>query len=275
MPTFPTEEGSQPPFAVVPFDAAAAKRHQKSWAALLQLPVVKDNSIGMKLALIPAGEFQMGSAKSAEEEAMTFQVGAELFADERPQRLVRITEPFYLGLHQVTQGQWEQAMGTPLWPDADFDYYEEGPDYPTTYVGWDDALRFCRRLSEHEGITYRLPTEAEWEYACRAGTNTRYSFGDDDLSLGRYAWYRDNLVDGHPHRVGQKKPNRWGLYDMHGNVWEWCVLQDPSSDLDTVLRGGSCFNSACFCRSACRSTYRDSTDDCEVGFRVVAIPSCK
>jgi formylglycine-generating enzyme required for sulfatase activity len=139
-------------------------------------------------------------------------------------------------------------------------------------VSHDDAVEFCRRLSKQEGVEYRLPTEAEWEYACRAGTTTAYSFGDGDAKLGQYAWYDKNAWDigeGYAHRVGQKLPNRWGLYDMHGNVQEWCqdwygpygsekVVSDPAGPAEggrRVLRGGSFSNQSSFVRSALRELH--------------------
>jgi formylglycine-generating enzyme required for sulfatase activity len=189
------------------------------------------NSIGMKLTLIPAGEFQMGS-----------------------RHLVKITRPFFLAVHEVTQQQYEKVMGARPWQGNE--YVKEGADYPASYVSHDDAVEFCRRLSKQEGVEYRLPTEAEWEYACRAGTTTAFSFGDDEARLGQYAWYDKNawnIGEKYAHRVGQKLPNRWGLYDMHGNVFEWCqdwrntygsekVVSDPAGPAQgeyRVLRGGS------------------------------------
>ena len=161
-----------------------------------------ENSIGMVLVPIPAGEFMMR---------------------DQPLHRVTLTKSFYLGRTEVTQGQWKAVMGTTPWNSEKF--VKEGDDYPATNVGWEDAVEFCRKLSEKEGVEYRLPTEAEWEYACRAGTTTAYSFGDDESQLGEYAWIEENTVDvgeKYAHIVGQKKPNPWGLYDMHGNVFEWC-----------------------------------------------------
>jgi formylglycine-generating enzyme required for sulfatase activity len=214
------------------------------------------NGIGMKLTLIPAGEFQMGSPDSEPDRD-----------DDETRHLVKITKPFYLAVHEVTQQQYEKVMGARPWQGKD--YVKEGPDYPAVYVRHGDAVEFCRRLSEQEGVEYRLPTEAEWEYACRAGTTTAYSFGDDEAKLGQYAWYYKNTWDigeRYAHRVGQKQPNRWGLYDMHGNVWEWCqdwygpygsekVVSDPlgpAQGYGRVLRGGSFYNPTSYVRSAYR-----------------------
>ena len=114
-------------------------------------------------------------------------------------------------------------MSTRPWQGKE--YVQEGSDYPATYVSWNDAVEFCRNLSEQEGVEYHLPTEAQWEFACRAGTTTAYSFGDDVSKLGQHAWYTENawyIGEQYDHRVGQKLSNSWGLYDMDGNVWEWC-----------------------------------------------------
>ena len=238
-----------------------------------------ENSIGMVLVPIPAGEFMMGSRVSAVELAKRFDTSADYFEDQPPRHPVTLTKPFYLGATEVTQGQWKAVMGTTPWKGDD--RVKAGDDYPATDVSWEDAVEFCRKLSEIEGVEYRLPTEAEWEYACRAGTTTLYSFGDDESQLGEYAWYSEN-ADDRTHIVGQKKPNPCGLYDMHGNVCEWC--QDchgeyPSYDVtdpvesdtylfpERVLRGGSILDDAPSLRSADRGL--DLGDDYRsfVGFR--------
>jgi sulfatase modifying factor 1 len=156
---------------------------------------------------------------------------------------------------EVTQGQWKAVMDTEPWKGNI--YVKEGANYAATWVSWDDAVAYCKKLSEREGKTYRLPTEAEWEYACRAETTTTWSFGDDEKALGDYAWYRENARDideKYAHQVELKKPNAFGLYDMHGNVLEWChdyyeedyYKQSPAKDptgptsgSSRVLRGGS------------------------------------
>jgi len=190
--------------------------------------------ITMKLVLIRPGNFLMGSPDSDKGRA----------PEEGPQHEVTISKPFYLGVTEVTQAQYEAVMGT---NPSKF----KGPANPVDSLTWDEAAEFCRRLSEKTGKTVRLPTEAEWEYACRAGSKTRFSFGDSESALGDYAWWGSNS-GGKTHPVGQKKPNAWGLYDMHGNVYEWCAdwygpysseaLTDPqgtASGGNRVVRGGA------------------------------------
>ena len=227
-------------------------------------PVV--NSVGMVLVPIPAGEFQMGSPESE-----TYRLSVET------QHRVRITKPFYLSAYEVTQEQYEQVMGN------NPSLVDKGANKPVDSVFWHDAVAFCRKLSEHEGEEYRLPTEAEWEYACRAGTSTAYSFGDNESQLGQYAWYAENSADT-THAVGQKLPNAWGLYDMHGNVWEWCQdwigpysnerqkeVSDPvgpASGEFRVLRGGSFTHLPMSGRSAYRSSNLPDSRYVTNGFRL-------
>ena len=160
------------------------------------------NTLDMMFNKIPAGTFTMGSPED--------ETGR---GDGETQHKVTITKPFYMQTTEVTQSQWKAVMGTEPWKGKSV--VKEGPDYPAVYVSWDDAVAYCKILSEKEGKTYRLPTEAEWEYACRAGTETRWSFGDDEKVLGDYAWYYENaeLADEkYAHQVAGKKPNSCLLY---------------------------------------------------------------
>ncbi len=223
---------------------------------------------------IPAGSFTMGSPENEADRG-----------DDENQVQVRITKPFRMGQTVVTQGQWRAVMGTEPWlDDLDYDWDD---DFPAVYVSRDDAVLFCETLTGLERETgrltasqsYRLPTEAEWEYTCRAGTTTAYSFGDDPEQLDEYGWYSDNS-DG-LQRVCEKKANPWGLFDMHGNVSEWCAgwyshaLQwgdDPrgaTSGSARVSRGGAWDYVASGCRSASRDS--DSALGVYCGFRVVVL----
>ena len=162
---------------------------------------------------------------------------------------------FKIGKYPVTQSQYQDVMGT------NPSYFMNNPQNPVEQISWEDAQVFCKKLSQITGKTYRLPTEAEWEYACRASTTTCFYFGDDASQLGDYAWYWGNS-EGTTHPVGQKKPNAWGLFDMHGNVWEWTE--------EGSVRGGSWGNDPNGCRSAIRSNYNRRDDrDLNIGFRVV------
>jgi formylglycine-generating enzyme required for sulfatase activity len=168
-----------------------------------------------------------------------------------------------MGTTEVTQGQWRKIMGNN--PSC---FKNCGNNCPVEYVSWDNCQEFIRKLNRKEGTNkYRLPTEAEWEYACRAGSKKRFCFCDSDLRLGDYAWYSNNSSS-KTHSVAQKKPNAWGLYDMHGNVWEWCQdgygkyplshvtdPKGPSSGSFRVIRGGSWDDHARYVRSANRNRF--------------------
>jgi hypothetical protein len=184
---------------------------------------------------------------------------------------------------EVTQGQWKAVMGTEPWKSMP--YMKEGEDNAAGYVSWDDAQEFIRALNVRDNINvqgthtaghrYRLPTNSEWEYACRAGSQTAFCFGDDASALGDYAWY-DKYEESAPrsdeeyaHMVGQKKANKWGLYDMHGNVWEWCEDAYEGNDGLRVLRGGSWHEPSGGCKSTSRVGGPPSRRISNYGFRVV------
>ena len=266
-----TPEKQAASVAVKPHAAVTAGKHATPDQFALGDSIV--SSVGMILVPIPAGQFQMGSPDS----------DSVARSHEKPRHLVKITRPFYLSAHEVTRHQYEQVMKARPWEGLK--HLQHGPDYPATNVSWNDAVEFCRRLSDREGMEYRLPTEAEWEYACRAGTTTLYSFGDDASRLEQHAWYLKNassVGERYGHRVGKKLPNPWGLYDMHGNVWEWCqdwyapygsekVLSDPAGPARggrRVLRGGSFNEYAEVARSADRDDNRPGNRYVSGGFRV-------
>jgi formylglycine-generating enzyme required for sulfatase activity len=216
---------------------------------------------------ISPGTFMMGSPESEEDRD-----------NDEDRHEVTLTQGYYLQTTEVTQGQWQAVMGD------NPSYFEScGADCPVEMVSWDDIQEFIKELNQRDSdYQYRLPTEAEWEYAARAGSETRFGFGDSDETLKEYAWFKDNSGR-ETHPVSEKRPNKWGLYDMHGNVYEWCQdrygdyptgsvtdPQGPSSGAYRVLRGGSWYYGARNCRSAIR--LRSSPDDRydDDGFRLTA-----
>ncbi|MGO8689931.1 MAG: SUMF1/EgtB/PvdO family nonheme iron enzyme [Thermoguttaceae bacterium] len=265
----PKDPAPSRPQTVAPQTAApqASPNHQE---------IAFDLGHGVKLELvrIPAGEFLMGSPKSDN----------NALGDEKPQHRVQITRPFYLGKYLVTQEQWQAVMGS---NPSGF----KGPKNPVENVSWDDCQEFLGKLRKKFGAgrgKFQLPTEAQWEYACRAGSTTRWCCGDSEAALGDYAWYNKNAKS-RTHPVGEKKPNAWGLYDMHGNVWEWCQdlyggdyygsspTKDPAGPTQgaygsyRVDRGGSWDLDAKDCRSANRSG--DTPDSrYNLGLRVCQVP---
>ncbi len=305
-----------PPPAIAPFDAKQAKRHQEAWAKYLGVPVEYTNSIGMKFRLIPPGEFLMGSTPEEIEAALKAagenQNWRETIQSEAPQHKVILTQPIYLGVHEVTQRDYEAVMGAN--PSAfattgtipKFVGNVMGMDtssHPVEVVSWNDAAEFCAKLSQQEqlkpfyfrsgetvtlldGTGYRLPTEAQWEFACRAGTTTRFWSGDQDKDLTRAGWLGANCGD-RTHAVGELQANPFGLYDIHGNVWDW--VQDgwspnyyrefavkpaidpagPSNAGDQrMVRGGTWNNSATRGRSSSRDHNIPAFLYHYVGFRV-------
>lgn len=255
-----------------PPDFKDAKQRQAEWADKLGEPLETTNSIGMRFVVIPPGRFKMGEADNTVE--------------------VTLTKPFRLGVQEVTQGQWKAVMGTE--PGKGQPHTQEGEQAVVTYVSWTDATEFGRRLTEQEraagklreGWEYRLPTEAEWEYACRAETTTAYSFGDDESALDAYGWYSENMHEAtYALAAGLKKPNPWGLYDVHGNVWEWCrdrhvaVLpggkdpKGPAVGVFRVSRGGGLLGPPANSRSANRGWSPPAERRPDLGFRLAAVLS--
>ncbi len=211
---------------------------------------------------IPAGSFVLGSPAT--------EAGR---SDDEAQHNVTLSKGFWMGKHEVTQAQWTKVMGTNPSHFA-------GEDLPVENVSWDDVQEFLSKLAALEGVTFRLPTEAEWEYACRAGNTTAYSFGDSAALLDQYAWHAGNSGRT-THPAGSTEPNLWGLYDMHGNVWEWCQdflgvypvglttdPKGPGAGIKHVGRGGSFAVESSNCRSADRSASDPSTKGADLGFRI-------
>jgi formylglycine-generating enzyme required for sulfatase activity len=305
--------------AKAPFSAERAKELQQHWAKENNAPVVETNSIGMKLTLIPPGEFMMGSteeklraAAESNTESKWYQSVLSGGKIELPSHRVRITKPFYMGSTEVTVAQFREfadatgykteaerglAYGQPAnrklrtWRET---FYKQADDHPVLQLCQRDCNEFCKWLSKKEGREYHVPTEAQWEYACRAGTNTLWHFADDydeyEKVAGEYAWASwDRKKTPHPIPVGQKKPNAFGLYDMHGNVWEYVAdwyhefyfkespINDPTGpksfnemrDGRVMIRGGSFDWADSGARSAIRMRIRqDSNQHPHMGFRV-------
>ena len=244
-----------------------------------ELKKVLTNTLGMEFVLILPGSFMMGSGISPEQSVQEYGGVAGWYEFEHPQHEVKISKPFYLQSTLVTQGQWKRVMG-----DNPSHFKNCGDDCPVEVVSWDDAQGFTKRINEMEGTgNYRLPTEAEWEYACRAGSTAGFYFGADPSKLGEYAWYNDNSED-QTHPVGRKKPNPWGLYDMHGNVMEWVeddshktydgAPADGSAWIDKergacrVFRGGGWGFGALYCRSVYRFGALPDFRAAVLGFRL-------
>jgi formylglycine-generating enzyme required for sulfatase activity len=222
----------------------------------------------LEMVLISGGTFVMGSPNEEKDRGL----------DEGPQHLVTISQPFYMGKYEITQAQWKAVMGSnpSFW---------KGDNLPVEMVSWDDIQTFVQKINQLGEGTFRLPTEAEWEYACRAGTTSRYYWGDDlnYSQIIEYAWHRENSSS-KTHEVGLMPPNTWELYDMSGNVWEWCqdwygssyysqsVITDPTgpdSGINRVIRGGSWGSYAQYCRSALRYGWSlPSRRDNDGGFRL-------
>ena len=260
-------------WSILLFAMAGNARGEEPKQPPKQLTVDLGKGVKLEMVLIPAGEFLMGSPDSDK----------DAFKWEKPQHRVRITKPFYLGKYLVTQEQWEAVMGNN--PSL-----FKGPKNPVERVSWDDCQKFLGKLNAKVGSgvgKFQLPSEAQWEYACRAGSTTRFCFGDGEWMLGEYAWYNKNARYG-THPVGKKKPNAWGLYDLHGRVWEWCAdwyedyKNSPGDDptgaatgLCRADRGGSWISPARDCRSASRNFIEPGSRYDFLGLRASLVPADK
>ena len=308
-----------PPPAIAPFDGHQARAHQEAWAKHLGVPAEYTNNIGMKFVLIPPGEFMMGSTQAEIEGALPDAVGGEevhrhwqeSIRSESPQHKVVLTQPIFLGVNEVTQKEYEMVLGSNPSNFSAMGGKNEvvsGMDtarHPVERVSWNDAAEFCTKLSQQEslrpfysraeetisslhGTGYRLPTEAEWEFACRAGTTTKYWIGDKDEDLMHAGWFGTN--SGHrTHVVGELKANPLGLYDIHGNVWEWVedwweptyykqVADKPainpinsSTGSLRIVRGGVWHHPASCGRASFRYSQKPTDRYDHIGFRV-ALP---
>ncbi len=276
---------SEPPAPLgFPVEAAAVQQSQRDWAEELQRPVEFVNSVGMRLRLVPPGSFQMGSLPDEPGRG-----------NDEWRYQVALRRPFYLGICEVTQQQYRQVMGEEpslFARGAAFEDRVEGIEtgqFPVDSVSWYQAVAFCRRLSSseqesHPQRRYRLPTEAEWEFACRAGSSGFFPGGRTVAQLGEVANYRHRQSASRPLPVGQLVPNPLGLHDMQGNVWEWCRdwyrdrppqrtrLVDPAGPIrgsTRVIRGGGWYSGPARVRHAERAADPPSVGDPDTGFRVV------
>jgi len=295
--------------AVAPFVPVQARQHQREWAKYLNLPVDYTNSIGMQFRLIPPGEFKMGATEKEINEALK-EVGEignwpELIKSEGPQHKVILTQPIYLAVREVTNKEYEELMDEnpshfALQAAAGFDM----TNHPVERVDWNDTAEFCNRLSKKENLQpsyrregesfaiedaagYRLPTEAEWEFACRAGTTTKFWIGDREEDLPAADWFKTNSQNG-THPTAQQKANPFELYDLHGNVCEWVqdvwdatyyrqfeeeLVVNPSGPSlggrFRAIRGGAFYHPAALARSAHRHAFEATDRRAYVGFRVV------
>jgi formylglycine-generating enzyme required for sulfatase activity len=284
QPPAPERRPTRPSLAVLPFDEAQAQAHQQAWVKYLRLPKEMDNTLGMKFRVIPPGKFLLA-----------------------PGYEVTLTRPFAIACHEVTVGQFRafvnetghhtdaevNGMGSVANADGTSDTKPEytwrhplvsqGNEFPVGQVSWDDAVAFCKWLSRKERKNYRLPTEAEWDWACRAGSAAPHHFGEDARRLGEFAWYEDNSGD-RSQAVGQKKPNAWGLYDMHGNIAEYCSdwfadyptarVTDPTGPADgdyRVIRSYSYRDVVEDVVTESRGCYSPHLSMAHFGFRVVLV----
>ena len=260
----PAGLGAQGAEEPVQQQAEEAEQHRPD-----QLPRELRNSVGMEFVLLVPGTFEMGSPSD--------EPGRD---DDETLYTVTLSQPLYLGKTEVTQDQWEAVMG-----GNPSNFSSCGGACPVEGVSWEDAQGFIAELNRREGVSvYRLPTEAEWEYAARAGTQTAYHFGNAADQLEQYGWYKDNARN-RTHPVGQKQPNGWGLFDMHGNVWEWVhdwygdypggAVTDPrgpEAGVGRVRRGGAWSSGARYHRVANRHGFAPVNRYNGLGFRLARTP---
>ncbi len=252
-----------PPLPRLPLDADRAGQLQAEWARAFGLETQLTNSIGLKLALIPGGRFEMGPNGS--------------------KRRVTLSKPYYLGVTEVTMGQYRKFKADHQVPDAGAEFNKD--DVPAAMLSWNDARDFCAWLSEQPeekkaGRAYALPTEAQWEWAARAGTVTSRYFGDTDKGQAEYSWFNVTYTPNPKHEadgrgrqpVGKLKPNAFGLYDMLGNVWEWCADrrgdETTGESSDPVMRGGSWRSGAFHCTAVAHDPGDPNQRADNIGFRV-------
>lgn len=235
--------------------------------------------VSLVMRWIPAGTFMMGRNPG--------EAGSSPVED--PRHSVALSSGFWLGIYEVTKAQWEAVMRSEPW-SGKLDVLDDA-DSPAVYISWNDAQDFITALNSQTGLSFRLPTEAEWEYACRAGTTTRFFWGDDPslTAISSCAWWKSNAADAsaaYAHVAGQRQPNAWGLYDMSGNAVEWCEdrygpysagsVTDPTGPLagtSRILRGGSFYTDSFTCRSANRGQGDPAaSENASFGFRIVRNP---
>ena len=278
--------------------AEVVQTTQRAWAEHYDLPIERTSTAGVVLRLIPPGTYMRGAEHDPEE--MKERYGGRIergYDREYPRHRVTLTSAFYMATTPVTQAQWEEVMGTTVTDQKErantgLSVMGEIDDHPMYFVSWDEAMEFCQRLTEQDreagriekNEKYRLPTEAEWEYACRAGTTTAFYSGDSGEDLSKVAWYARNVEAFEIQPVGQKKPNAFGLYDMLGNITEWCYdrygeypgehVTDPTGPEEgthRVVRGG-CWRATLWnVRAAYRTDYPPEARTNFDGFRVVLV----
>jgi formylglycine-generating enzyme required for sulfatase activity len=268
-------------------DPAAKNDSDRRFAGTQAGQSMADNVLRTQMVWIPPGKFLMGSPAS--------EPGHR--ANEG-QAEVTLAAGFWLAKYEVTQSEWENVMHTTPWRGQKG--VLEGDNYPASFISWHDAMKFCELMTQYEheagrlpaGWKYSLPSETQWEYACRAGTATAFSFGDDAAPLNDYGWYDGNTVrrgERFAHSIGQKQPNAWGLCDMHGNVYEWCLDAAPQSSSGTsgekggsssaasrrADRGGGWEDPAGKARSPSRDFNPPDERNAHLGFRLAIVPTGK